>query len=145
MIITSAASPATLDRYARGTQELVCLLPHGWGVIALADETLRSEHWEIVREDLVSADAVAFQALTSPWSYIIGQTAWGASGSRSRWWYLHVLGPVAKPEGCLRAARQSPTAFNRLDPLQRRCLSPWRRPKRRPPRPTLRQQQQRVP
>ena len=75
MIMANAASLATLDRYARGIKEHMCLFPQGRGVIAFADEAMRSEQWGIVQEDLISTDPAAFQALASPRGSIIGHTA----------------------------------------------------------------------
>ena len=47
MIMVNGASPSTLDRYARGIEELVALFPHAWGIVSLADETTRAERWDI--------------------------------------------------------------------------------------------------
>ena len=95
MIMINGASPATLDRYARGIEELVTLYPHAWGIISLADETMRAERWDIVKEGLGAGGS---------WEDVISGSAFGFGNSCARWWFIHVLGPLAN------GSKQSATA-----------------------------------
>ena len=85
MIMLNAASPAALDKYARGIEELVALYPQAWGVISVADESMRSERWDILKE---SAD------VDCKWEDIISDSSFGFSNGAAHWWYLHVIGPM---------------------------------------------------
>ena len=90
MIMVNAASPATLDRYARGIEELHLLFPGAWGVVSMADETMRSERWDMANELCTSA---------CPWNEIIAATAYGEGGAHAHWWYMHVVGPLTTARG----------------------------------------------
>ena len=83
-IMLQAASPAALDSYSRGVEELVLLFPSSWGVVSMADETLRAERWELLKETMPTAN----------WSEIISESAFGAT-TMAHWWYLHVVGPLS--------------------------------------------------
>ena len=85
MIMANGASPATLDRYSRGIEELTTLFPHAWGIIALADETMRAERWDITMENSKGE---------ATWEDIIARTAYGSDGPFAHWWYMHVVGPL---------------------------------------------------
>ena len=76
MIMVGAASPSTLDKYARGIEELVTLSPNAWGIISVADETMRAERWDICKEGP--------KALPS-WDEVINQMAFGFGNSPSHW------------------------------------------------------------
>ena len=95
MIMINGASPATLDRYARGIEELVTLYPQAWGIISLADETMRAERWEILKEGLGE---------TASWEDVISGSAFGFGNTCAHWWFVHVLGPLAS------GSRQGATA-----------------------------------
>ena len=90
MIMVGAASPATLDRYSRGIEELNLLFPGSWGVVSMADETMRSERWDMANESCTSA---------LPWNEIIAATAYGEGGVHAHWWYMHVVGPLTTARG----------------------------------------------
>ena len=90
MIMLGASSPASLDRYARGIEELTLLFPNSWGVISMADETMRSERWDMVIENSTTA---------LPWNEIIAATAYGEGGPHAHWWYMHVVGPLTTARG----------------------------------------------
>ena len=94
MIMLNAASPAALDRYARGIEELVTLYPQAWGVISVADETMRSERWDIMMEST---------PVDYKWEDVIRDSAFGFDTTTAHWWYMHVLGPLAG------GARQNPS------------------------------------
>ena len=90
MIMVGAASPATLDRYSRGIEELSLLFPGSWGVVSMADETMRSERWDMANELCTAA---------LPWNEIIAVTAYGEGGPHAHWWYMHVVGPLTTARG----------------------------------------------
>jgi len=85
MIMVNGASPATLDCYSRGIEELTTLFPQAWGIISLADETMRAERWDIAMEGSKG---------DTTWDDIIKSTAFGFSSPSSHWWYMHVVGPL---------------------------------------------------
>jgi len=90
MIMLGAAPPASLDRYARGIQELTILFPQAWGVIAMADETMRSERWAELQESEVGN--------AHSWGDILWHSAYGSS-SQAHWWFMHVVGPLTTTTG----------------------------------------------
>ena len=85
MIMVNGASPAILDRYARGIEELVTLFPHAWGIISLADETMRSERWDILKESPGAAVS---------WEEVLADSSFGFDNRCAHWWFMHVLGPL---------------------------------------------------
>jgi len=85
MIMANGASPSTLDRYARGIEELVTLFPNAWGIISLADETMRSERWDILKET---------NGTHGTWEEVLADSAFGFDNRCSHWWFMHVLGPL---------------------------------------------------
>jgi len=94
MVMLNAASPSALDRYARGIEELVTLYPQAWGVVSVADETMRSERWDILMEN---------KATDYTWEDAIRDSAFGFDTSSAHWWFMHVLGPLGG------GARHNPT------------------------------------
>ena len=50
----------------------------------MADETLRAERWELLKE----------ARPTASWGEIISESAFGAT-TMAHWWYLHVVGPLS--------------------------------------------------
>ena len=90
MIMIGAASPSALDRYSRGIEELTLLFPGAWGVVSMADETVRAERWDISREGVQS---------TLMWNDIIASSAYGEGGPHSHWWFMHVVGPLTTARG----------------------------------------------
>ena len=86
MIMLNCASPSTLDRYARGIEELVLLHPQAWGIISMADETMRAERWDILKEGL---------GALGTWEGVLASSAFGFENGCAHWWYLHVLGPLS--------------------------------------------------
>ena len=90
LICLGGATPGALDRYATGLRTLVTLYPNAWGVILVADETMRSERW-----DLVLADARRKRPdFHTPWNFVLRETAFSAEGSHAHWWFTHVTGPL---------------------------------------------------
>ena len=99
MISLSEASPATLDDYERGMAQLHSLNPNQWGILFAADETLRSEVWQKVQQDM--QDKGTWPAVR-PWDQVIKVTTYGGPESTyalQHWWSIHVLFPCqqAKP------------------------------------------------
>ena len=56
----------------------------------MADETMRSERWDMANESCTSA---------LPWNEIIAATAYGEGGLHAHWWYMHVVGPLTTARG----------------------------------------------
>jgi len=105
MIMLKAARPATLDAYEEGIRELTVHFPAGWGTIAVADETMRAEQWDIIREQ-TSSNAPAAYDPDLPWDFVIGQSTYGVPGAlKAHWWESRVVLPLVKT-----ASRQGPAA-----------------------------------
>ena len=94
MLSLKAASPQVLDDYQRGIFSLVQIHPEAWGLVYAADEVMRSEVWDDMRDELVTEGRWPSM---HPWNLVIKLSTFGcASGKRSHWWYLHVLAPAQK-------------------------------------------------
>eukprot|EP00971_Amphidinium_carterae_P232067 4605543-Amphidinium_carterae.1 len=52
MILLSASLPGPLDEYSDLIRRLAEQFPSHWGLIARADEKMRSDWWERIRRDL---------------------------------------------------------------------------------------------
>ena len=105
MIMIGGASPSALDKYARGIEEMITLFPHAWGVISLADETMRAERWDILKESL---------GPTSTWEEVIAGSSFGFDNPCAQWWYVHVLGPLTS--GARQSAASTVAALEGLVP-----------------------------
>jgi hypothetical protein len=106
MISLSEVSPATLDDYERGLEQLVALHPTQWGIIYCADELMRSEQWKKLQEGL--QDSGSWPTFR-PWDHVIRLSTYGGPDSpyaMQHWWSLHVIFP------CQQGMR-SPMAFLR--------------------------------
>ena len=57
MLMLRAATPSALDAYKEGIRMLVTLYPGAWGVIQVADETVRGEQWDLRCEERLRAGA----------------------------------------------------------------------------------------
>ena len=108
MISLKAAAPQTLDDYFRGIEQLTVLYPHAWGLIFCADELMRSEGWDKIREELED-DREWPENL--PWNKVIQMSTYGRGDpDRQHWWFTHVIAPattggggratVAQLDGC---------------------------------------------
>ena len=100
MIMMQEVTPSTLDSYERGIRNLVTI--HGakaWPTIMVADETVRGEQWDILRETL-AGDAVKSKDSTfiaRKWETVISKSAFGSEHNEmTHWWYLHVTAPLGK-------------------------------------------------
>ena len=92
MIMLGEASPQVLDDYAEGIRQLATLFPRDWGVIAVADEVLRSEQWGITQEELEDDGK---DDNKTPWNKVIAMTTFGkAVGDARHWWDTHVVFPL---------------------------------------------------
>ena len=58
MISQGAASPGALDIYEAGMKQLTTLFPDRWGIIATAEDTMRSERWPAILERLMEDQQV---------------------------------------------------------------------------------------
>ena len=95
MIAVRAASPATLAAYKRGMQDLIEQYPgdNYWGVIYGADETLRSEVWARIAQNLRYEGQWPEEFC---WDYVIQVSTYGGAVSTpemSHWWKMHVEAP----------------------------------------------------
>jgi len=96
MLMLGQASPSTLDAYEEGVRELTVHFPHGWGTIALAEETMRAEQWDIMREQVVNNSPAAYSQEV-PWDFVIGQSTYGVPGAmKAHWWESRVVLPLVK-------------------------------------------------
>ena len=103
MVSLLAASPQVLDDYANGIRELVTLYPSSWGLIWAADETMRSEQWAVLKEELV--DAKTWPA-DRPWDEVLARTTFGKGDpARLHFWNLHVVYPATHTGGGLRTVQ----------------------------------------
>ena len=96
MISIGALSPSTLDGYERGIETLVAMFPTHWGVIYCADEILRSEHWQVLAEELQDAGAWPDDL---PWDKVVRLSTFGGGDSTfrmSHWWKLHAEAPCQR-------------------------------------------------
>ena len=97
--MVKAASPAALDKYEQGIEELVCRFPNSWGIIFHADETVRFQRSGRIREDFLYETPlydipVAFDK-NQPWEFIISRSAFGSAGGLlEHWWDQHVKHPA---------------------------------------------------
>jgi hypothetical protein len=100
MIMLSAASPGALDDYAEGIRHLTLFHPHAWSDIAVAEEKMRWEHWDRMREELVELISLGHPPIgfnpKMPWDYIIGASTYGPpSNPTAYWWTLQLTGGLA--------------------------------------------------
>jgi hypothetical protein len=105
MIMIGAASPASLDAYEEGIRTLTVLFPGSWGVLHMADETIRGEQWELRREEAIRRKVDLGPV---PWDGIIRDSAYGSWGPSQHWWKIHVEAPLAQKnaQGALRVVRE---------------------------------------
>ena len=97
MISLKAAAPQTLDNYFRGIEQLIILYPHAWGLVFCADELMRSEVWDRIREELED-DKEWPENL--PWDLVIRMSAYGkGDADRQHWWFTHVVAPATQGGG----------------------------------------------
>ena len=103
MVSLRGATPASLDAYEEGIRQLAEAYPGCWGLIVRADETMRSEEWEVDQMRLVSLGVAA-----SDWSLCIAQSAYGAEvGSKTHWWFARVVSPALYHRSAGSAAQSS--------------------------------------
>ena len=94
MIMCRAASPAALDRYAEGLRQLLFRHPLAWGLICVADETVRGEKWSRLMEQAKSKRDYDWNH-KMPWEAIIKGSAFRiGGGSLQEYWDQHVLHPA---------------------------------------------------
>ena len=96
MLSLKAASPQTLDDYANGIQTLCNIHPSAddWGLIYAADEVMRHEIWDKIRDEMVLENV---WPEVTPWDAVIKKSVYGSGDpKRMHWWYLHVLAPAQR-------------------------------------------------
>ena len=76
MLSLGACAVGPLDRYRAGISDLQLLYPHLWGLIARADEAMRSEQWRRM---------AARSHPQGDWSSVIAASAFAEEGAR-QWW-----------------------------------------------------------
>ena len=118
MLMVGEVSPSSLDAYARGIKQLVTVHGTGaWSIIAQADETLRSEEWALLKEDLDNKDPDERPSSFAkrPWEYIISASAFGAANLLCyQFWYMRVTAPLTGA-----AKKPAATIVDEID-----CLDP---------------------
>ena len=97
MISLRAAAPQTLDDYFRGIEQLTILFPNAWGLIFCADELMRSEVWDKIREEMEDDRAWPEKL---PWDVVIKMSCYGrGDADRQHWWFTHVVAPASSGGG----------------------------------------------
>ena len=97
MVSLKAAAPQTLDDYHRGIEQLTTLYPHAWGLIFCADELMRSEMWDKIREELEDEEEWPEKV---PWNKVIQMSTYGrGDAERQHWWFTHVVAPATQGGG----------------------------------------------
>ena len=93
MMILEASPPGPLDEYEENIRKLNQELPGSWGMIAAADDMMRSEYWERIRREVeaqVAAGTFRGQWLPKqPWATVLRESA-----SNRAWWDEHVRTPA---------------------------------------------------
>jgi hypothetical protein len=113
MIMLSAASAGSLDYYAEGIRQLTIIYPRSWSHIYLADEKMRSEHWNWLRETMRRPPSVMHPAPVGlvpsrPWDYILVDSAFGLPrNSCVHWWFTQVQGPLNSRESHNQSSQHS--------------------------------------
>jgi hypothetical protein len=103
MIMLSAASPGALGDYQEGIRHLCEFFPNSWGAIATADEKMRWEHRDRLRETFTSNPPAPLTGArynpTMPWDFIIGASAWGPPQQPTAyWWDCQVVRSLSSPQ-----------------------------------------------
>ena len=94
MLSLQEASPQVLDDYQRGIRSLVQIHPDAWGLIFAADEIMRSEVWDEIRDELLLDGSWPTER---PWNTVIKLSTFGSGDAkRNHWWYLHVQAPAQR-------------------------------------------------
>ena len=96
MLSIKAAAPQTLDDYANGIQMLCNIHPSAddWGLIYAADEVMRHEIWNKIRDEMVLDKE---WPEVTPWDAVIKKSCYGSGDpKRMHWWFLHVLAPAQR-------------------------------------------------
>ena len=97
MLSLKAAAPQTLANYYRGIEQLVTLYPNCWGLVFCADELMRSEGWDKIREELEDDEEWPEEL---PWDLVIRQSSYGkGDAERQHWWFTHVVAPATQGGG----------------------------------------------
>ena len=68
-----------------------------WSLISHADDTMRSEEWGLLKEELERQDLDDQPALfrKRPWEHLIASSAFGASNLLcQQFWYMRVIAPL---------------------------------------------------
>ena len=103
MISLLAASPQRLDDYANGVRELNTLYPNSWGLVFAADELMRSEQWQLIRDELLDAKS---WPESRPWDDVLLKATFGKGDvERQHWWNTHVVYPASSTGGGLKAVQ----------------------------------------
>ena len=94
MLSLKAASPQVLDDYSRGLRNLCQIHPEAWGLIYAADEIMRGEVWDDMRDELLNESR---WPEACPWNEVIKLSTFGSGDAkRNHWWFLHVQAPAQR-------------------------------------------------
>ena len=103
MVSLLSASPQRLDDYASGIQELQTLFPHAWGIIFAADELMRAEQWQLIRDDMLDKNE---WPENRPWDEVLAKTTFGRGDvERQHWWNTHVVFPASTAGGGMKTVQ----------------------------------------
>ena len=95
MVMLGAGVPAHFDKYEEGVRQL--MVAHGnsaWATVAIADDLMRSEEWQLVYDDHCRRGV---QITDKVWSQICSDTAFRVGeGVRTHWWWERVTAPLAR-------------------------------------------------
>ena len=99
MIMLKGSGPAALDSYEEGLRQLSALYPQAWGIIAVADDVMRSEKWERIMDEQLANPTEGFDH-ERPWDHVIRISSFGlATGAHAHFWKLHVEAPMSRNSG----------------------------------------------
>ena len=89
MIMLGAALPGQLHLYRDGIERLDKMFPRHWGNIAKLDETMRSERWDRLLQEITDGTVATPHGFNPerPWGTIISETRFGyLHGPLADWW-----------------------------------------------------------
>ncbi|CAK0909902.1 unnamed protein product, partial [Prorocentrum cordatum] len=102
LLMLKACQPGPLDGYEEGIRLLAHTFPQHWVVVRRADDTMRAERWERIRQDIeAKVEARKYSEPFDPerpWEAVVREAAYGENSKRSGWWYENVDKPrLTKP------------------------------------------------
>ena len=100
MLMLKGSLAGPMDEYEEGIRMMAFTFPDHWGTIAVADDLMRSEPWEKLRQRI---EKMLSRGLYTepwdpdrPWESVIRESANGTSRMADSWWFEHVK------QSCLR-------------------------------------------